>query len=86
MGPCRLPEGDILITLRDRAEVVRIDPDGNQHTVARVDGVAPAGEGGLLGIALSPTFADDQLLYLYYTAVQDNRVVRFRYTGPEHLR
>ena len=33
-----------------------------------VPGVVPAGEGGLLGIALSPAFATDHLLYAYFTA------------------
>jgi len=76
-----LPDGAILVTLRDRAEVVRIDADGSRHTVGHIDEVAPAGEGGLLGIALSPSFAQDSLLYLYYSVAQENRVVRFRYDG-----
>ncbi len=75
-----LPDGSYLVTLRDRAELVRIGVDGGAPAVvATVDGVAPDGEGGLLGIALSPAFAQDQFAYLYYTAVQDNRVVRYRY-------
>jgi len=76
-----LPEGGLLVTLRDRADVVRIDTDGSQHTVGHLDEVAPAGEGGLLGIALSPTFTTDQLLYLYYSVARENRVVRYRYSG-----
>jgi glucose/arabinose dehydrogenase len=76
-----LPDGDLLVTLRDRAEVVRIAGDGSKDTIGRIAEVAPAGEGGLLGIALSPGFATDQLLYLYYSVAQDNRVVRYRYTG-----
>ncbi|MCA0296340.1 MAG: PQQ-dependent sugar dehydrogenase [Actinobacteria bacterium] len=75
-----LPDHSVLVTLRDRAELVRV-MDGTTSVVATVDGVVPAGEGGLLGMALSPGFASDQLLYLYYTAAQDNRVVRYRYTS-----
>jgi glucose/arabinose dehydrogenase len=78
-----LPDGSVLVTLRDRAEVVRVDGDGRRHTVGHIAEVAPAGEGGLLGIALSPTFGTDQLVYLYYSVAQENRVVRFRYTGTE---
>ena len=76
-----LPDGSLLVTLRDRAEVVRIDSDGSRRTVAHLDEVVPAGEGGLLGIALSPTFGTDQLVFLYYSVALENRVVRFRYTG-----
>jgi glucose/arabinose dehydrogenase len=36
------------------------------------------GEGGLLGLAVSPAFADDGLVYAYYTTARDNRIVRFR--------
>jgi glucose/arabinose dehydrogenase len=76
-----LPDGNFLVTLRDRAELVRIGADGGEPAlVATVDGVVPDGEGGLLGVALSPSFGQDQLIYLYYTAVQDNRVVRYRYS------
>ncbi|HOC12943.1 MAG TPA: PQQ-dependent sugar dehydrogenase [Propionicimonas sp.] len=77
----RLPDESVLITLRDRGELVRLASSGELQTVAKVDGVRPGGEGGLLGIALSPAFASDQLLYLYYTAAADNRVVRYRYDG-----
>ena len=78
-----LPDESVLVTLRDRAEVVRIDNDGSRRAVAHLAEVAPAGEGGLLGIALSPTFVTDQLVFLYYSVAQENRVVRFRYTGTE---
>ncbi|MCB0913084.1 MAG: PQQ-dependent sugar dehydrogenase, partial [Propionibacteriaceae bacterium] len=78
-----LPDGSVLVTLRDKARVVRVR-DGRARVVDTVDGVVPDGEGGLLGIALSPTFGDDQLVYLYYTAAHDNRVVRYRYS-PQRL-
>lgn len=76
-----LPDGELLITLRDSADVVRLDRAGTLTTIAHIAEVVPAGEGGLLGIALSPRFADDGLVYLYYTAADDNRVVRYRYDG-----
>lgn len=39
-----------------------------------VDGTA---DGGLLGLALSPSYPEDQLVYAYITTPTDNRVVRF---------
>jgi glucose/arabinose dehydrogenase len=38
---------------------------------------APAGEGGLMGIALHPQFPSQRFLYAMYTASTGNRVVRF---------
>ena len=47
-----------------------------------VPGVARnAGEGGLLGIAVSPTYARDRLVYAYLTSASDNRIVRFKLGG-----
>ncbi|MBN9106748.1 MAG: PQQ-dependent sugar dehydrogenase [Propionibacteriaceae bacterium] len=74
-----LPDGDLLITLRDAADVVRLGRDGQVTTVAHIAGVVPGGEGGLLGLTLSPDFASDGFVYVYYTAADDNRVVRYRY-------
>jgi glucose/arabinose dehydrogenase len=53
----------------------------------RVPGVdTNAGEGGLLGLAVSPAYARDQLVYAYLTSAQDNRVVRFRLgTTPQPI-
>ncbi|KGN42630.1 PQQ-dependent sugar dehydrogenase [Knoellia aerolata] len=71
-----LPDGDALVTLRDAAEVVRVTPEGRRSTVGEVDGVDAGGEGGLLGVAVSPSFATDRVVHLYFTADRDNRVVR----------
>ncbi|GAA4658085.1 MULTISPECIES: PQQ-dependent sugar dehydrogenase [Amycolatopsis] len=39
--------------------------------------VQPTGDGGLTGLALSPTYSEDQLVFAYITTATDNRVVRF---------
>lgn len=74
-----LPGGDALVTERDSTRVLRVTPGGDVNVVADIQGAQPRGEGGLLGLAVSPSFADDRRVYLYYTAAADNRIVRFRY-------
>jgi glucose/arabinose dehydrogenase len=81
-----LPGGDALVTERDRARVLRIPAAGGDPVlVTTVDVAEPAGEGGLLGLAVSPTFAQDSLVYLYVTTEDDNRIVRFRLDAPTEL-
>ena len=74
-----LPTGEALVAERDTGRVLRVPEDGGEaEHVATVPGVEPDGEGGLLGLAVSPTFADDSFLYAYLTSATDNRIVRFR--------
>ncbi|MBC6459963.1 PQQ-dependent sugar dehydrogenase [Actinomadura sp. HBU206391] len=74
-----LPGGDALVTERDTARLLRITPAGRVTTIGTVPGVEPGGEGGLLGVAVSPSFDRDRYVYVYFTAASDNRVVRLRY-------
>jgi glucose/arabinose dehydrogenase len=84
-GIAFLPDGDALVAERDSARILRVSPDGTEvEQVAKVPGVAPAGEGGLLGLAVSPKYATDQLVYAMFTADRDNRIVRFRLADPNH--
>jgi glucose/arabinose dehydrogenase len=76
-----LPGGDALVTERESARLVRVTPAGKVSTVGKVPGVSPAGEGGLLGVAVSPAFARDHRVFLYVSAASDNRIVRFQYRG-----
>ncbi len=46
----------------------------NQEVAALA--VDPAGDGGLTGLALSPSYSEDELIYAYITTPVDNRVVR----------
>jgi len=46
----------------------------SEFTTLEVDAT---GDGGLTGLALSPTFDEDQLVFAYVTTATDNRVVRF---------
>ncbi|MFI7895983.1 PQQ-dependent sugar dehydrogenase [Streptomyces sp. CACIS-1.16CA] len=75
-----LPGGDLLVSSRDEGTIHRIDGEsGKQTLLGSVPGVAPAGEGGLLGLAVSSTFGADQLVYAYFTTTSDNRIVRMSY-------
>lgn len=75
-----LPNGSALVAERSRGTISRIPKNGGRpKRVMKVPGVdRNAGEGGLLGIALSPKYRRDKLVYAYLTTKSDNRIVRFR--------
>lgn len=72
-----LPDGTAIISERGTAALKAVRGDA-ATTIGTVPGVTPAGEGGLLGLALSPAFDTDRFLYAYLTSAVDNRVVRLR--------
>jgi glucose/arabinose dehydrogenase len=76
-GLAFLPDGNALVTERDSGRVLSVSPSGETEEVQTlpVDG---SGEGGLLGLALSPDYENDGFVFAYYTTAEDNRVVRFR--------
>ncbi|MBB6627769.1 PQQ-dependent sugar dehydrogenase [Nocardioides sp. KIGAM211] len=79
-----LPDGRALVSMRDTAEVLLVGPEGADviGTVPGVvSGAAQGGEGGLLGLALHPSYPDEPWLYAYVSTASDNRVVRMRYAG-----
>ncbi|MFF7755144.1 PQQ-dependent sugar dehydrogenase [Streptomyces sp. NPDC007971] len=79
-GLAALPGGGLLVSSRDEGTITRIDTaTGRKTELGTVSGVSPAGEGGLLGIALSPGYASDHMIYAYFTSASDNRIVRMLY-------
>jgi glucose/arabinose dehydrogenase len=82
-GIAFLPNGDILVTERP-GSLKRITGDAQSYTI---DGVIETSEGGLLGIALHPDFARNNLLYLYSTYRNNgtllNRVERYTYSEDQ---
>ena len=62
-----LPDGTAIISERDSA-LLKAVRDGRAATDRQGPRRGPGGEGGLLGLALSPDFAADRYLYLYFTA------------------
>lgn len=70
-------DGDVaLISERDSGRIVELKAGGLSREVGKIEGVAPMGEGGLLGIAVH-----DDHLYAYYTAEEENRLERFELNG-----
>ncbi|WP_229857936.1 PQQ-dependent sugar dehydrogenase [Streptomyces poonensis] len=82
-GLAPLPGGGLLVSSRDEGTITLVDEKSGKKTeLGEVPGVSPAGEGGLLGIAVSPDYASDHMVYAYFTSESDNRVVRMLY-DPE---
>jgi glucose/arabinose dehydrogenase len=81
-GLVLLPDGSAIVGERDTGRLVHVFPD-RSHTreLMTVPGVDTSGDGGLLGLVLSPTYVEDGLLYAYVSTATDNRVVRFPLGG-----
>ncbi|HEX2904316.1 MAG TPA: PQQ-dependent sugar dehydrogenase [Jatrophihabitans sp.] len=78
-----LPDGSALVAERTTGRIYRVQADGSRppelvQTLAGVDG---SGDGGLLDLAISPSYAEDGLIYAYLTTATDNRVVHFPLAG-----
>ena len=77
-----LPDGTAIVGERETGRLVQVFPDrAPARELMTVPGIDTAGDGGLLGLALSPTFAEDGLIYAYVSTATDNRVVRFPIGG-----
>jgi glucose/arabinose dehydrogenase len=60
---------------RTSGTIVRVQSGQAPQTVATLP-VDASTDGGLTGLALSPTYAQDQLIFAYVTTPTDNRIVR----------
>ncbi len=79
-GLAPLPGGGLLVSSRDEGTILLVDEETGEKTeLGEVPGVSAAGEGGLLGIAVSPEYASDHMVYAYFTSGSDNRIVRMLY-------
>jgi glucose/arabinose dehydrogenase len=77
-----LRSGDVLVSERNTARLLRITTRGRTRTVGEVRGVQPPGrfgEGGLLGLAVDPD--DEERLFAYLSTDSDNRIVSMRLRG-----
>ncbi|MET0862787.1 MAG: PQQ-dependent sugar dehydrogenase [Nakamurella sp.] len=76
-GLAFLPDGRAVVTGRDDGSITLIDTSGGEPAMTSagvIEGVDHGGEGGLLGVAVSPTFAQDDLLYVYFTGADGNQI------------
>ncbi|WP_437836093.1 lectin [Sorangium sp. So ce1153] len=82
-GLVELPDGSVLYSRRDADDIIRLDPaTGTKTTLGTVPNVAGTdGEGGLMGLAVAPTFSTDGWLYIMHTSPTDNRIVRIKVVG-----
>lgn len=79
-GLVALADGTVLYSRRDAQDIVRLNPvTGVKTTLGTVPNVQSTdGEGGLLGLAVSPAFDTDRWLYIMHTSPTDNRIVRIK--------
>lgn len=77
-----LPDGTAVISERDRGELISVT-DGKTTVLGSVPGVVPGGEGGLLGLAVSPEYESDKSLFAYFTSGVDNRIARLTLAEAE---
>jgi glucose/arabinose dehydrogenase len=80
-GLAFLPDGSALVTERTRGKILRVGqpatPSGlTVTTVGTVVSAAWTGDDGVLGIAVSPHYATDSAIYVYYSTRIDNRIGR----------
>ncbi|WP_437580104.1 PQQ-dependent sugar dehydrogenase [Sorangium sp. So ce887] len=82
-GLVSLPDGTVLYSRRDADDIVHLDPStGVKTSIGTVPNVAGTdGEGGLMGLAIAPTFESDRWLYIMHTSSTDNRIVRIKVIG-----
>lgn len=80
-----LPDGRAVVTERDTRRVLLVDPESGVEQIGVMERAAPQGEAGLLGVAVSPDFESDRLLYFYLSTAEDNRIVRAELSRSDEL-
>jgi glucose/arabinose dehydrogenase len=82
-GLAMLPDGNALVGERTTGRILRVHVDRTKpDLVQTVGGLDSTGDGGLLGLALSPAYREDRLVFAYITTKTDNRVVKFEQGSP----
>ncbi|MGW2562666.1 PQQ-dependent sugar dehydrogenase [Streptomyces sp. NPDC001514] len=77
-----LPDGTGIYTERNTFNVYKLTKSGTKTLVGKVpNSQTTGGEGGLMGIEISPTFATDHHLYFLHTSSEGNRIARMTLDG-----
>jgi glucose/arabinose dehydrogenase len=75
-----LPDGTVIVGERPTGRLLTIplaeDGTAGEPVELRTVDVADDGEGGLLGLAVSPDYDTDSTVYAYYTTDTDNRIAK----------
>jgi len=81
-GLAVLPDGSALVGERRTGRILQVFPDRSDPVLAAtIGGLDASGDGGLLGLAISPAYGEDSLVYAYATTATDNRILRFSLGG-----
>jgi len=76
-GLAPLPDGtSAVVGERTTGRILQVAKGTEPAVVAQIDGIDASGDGGLLGIVSSPSYAEDGLIYAYVTTAEDNRIIR----------
>ena len=76
-GLAPLPDGtSALVGERTTGRILKVARGTKPVVVTTIAGIDASGDGGLLGIAVSPSYGEDGLIYAYVTTATDNRVLR----------
>ncbi|MCW2846670.1 MAG: glucose sorbosone dehydrogenase [Marmoricola sp.] len=74
-GIAFLPDRSALVTERDSGKVLQVTGTSVRE-VGQVEEARADNEAGLLGVAVSPSYAEDHLVFFYASTGEDNRVLR----------
>jgi glucose/arabinose dehydrogenase len=78
-GLATLKDGSFLLSERDTRKILRVR-NNSTSPVRTIDEASPAGEGGLMGLAVTK---DEKTVFAYYTAADDNRIVSMSWDGRD---